>query len=102
LPYVLFVCWDQESLDHIVSVIKTFNHNYEGDSLDPVDLLFENRLICGPEVSGKISLRMCGGDKDIVAKFTEHICSIKETVMGDMISEDVLPEKSLIIEYPSC
>lgn len=89
-PYVVFTCWNYESLQHIISVCKYFdnvNHN-------AIELTYEKSLSNHSALSQVISLDL--NNEACLQLFSEHIKGLATSNKNGAICYEVLPRISLI------
>ena len=92
-PYIIFVCWGLESLEHIISIVKSFNFSYKDKYKNPVSLELQTSLVSHFALSRKISLSM--SNEEILPLFCNHIKGMAE-INKDTIPNDTLPDINLL------
>jgi len=86
-PYVTFVCWNLESLEHVISVVKCFNYTHKDKYENPVSLELRTSLVQHFALSRPLSLSMIS--EEILPLFCNHIKSFAE-INRDSILEETL------------
>ena len=92
-PYVMFLCWDLESLEHIISVVKAFNFVHKDKYENPASLKLRTSLVQHFALSRRLEFALL--NEEVLPLFCKHIKGFAE-INRDSILEETLGDINLL------